>query len=161
MILKDTVVPSERPHPHANAVRGRPWNVLKQELQRRVNSRLTAYLNAPDSGYQPITIGNIDGYTDRLVAGDVILIAGHSRFATLIKYLTQSPWSHVVLFAGMIDGAPLLIEADIESGVRSVSFESLRPFHVRVGIWAIRAGRGRSARARNHARHRTPLTAVE
>lgn len=35
-----------------------------------------------------------------LQAGDVLLVEGSSRVSTAIKYLTQSTWSHAVLYVG-------------------------------------------------------------
>ena len=32
--------------------------------------------------------------------GDVLLVEGHSRISTAIKYLTQSTWSHAALYVG-------------------------------------------------------------
>ncbi len=56
--------------------------------------------------------------------GDVLLVEGHSRISSAIKYLTQSTWSHAALFVGdALPGAPAggcFIEADIVDGVRAV-----------------------------------------
>jgi hypothetical protein len=35
-----------------------------------------------------------------LQPGDVLLVEGHSRFSTAIKYLPQSTWSHAALHVG-------------------------------------------------------------
>ena len=57
--------------------------------------------------------------------GDVLLVEGHSRISSAIKYLTQSSWSHAALFVG--DALPgcaaeggSFVEADIVDGVRCV-----------------------------------------
>ena len=57
--------------------------------------------------------------------GDVLLVEGHSRVRSAIKYLTQSTWSHAALFvgdalAGRAPAGHCFIEADIVEGVRSV-----------------------------------------
>ena len=57
--------------------------------------------------------------------GDVLLVEGHSRVSSAIKYLTQSTWSHAALFvgdalAGRAPAGHCFIEADIVEGVRSV-----------------------------------------
>lgn len=56
--------------------------------------------------------------------GDVLLVEGHAKIATAIKYLTQSTWSHAALFVGdSLDrvnarGEPLvLVEANVGEGV--------------------------------------------
>lgn len=60
-----------------------------------------------------------------LQPGDVLLVEGHTRISTAIKFLTQSTWSHAALFVGpqlQAHGGPLdhhFIEADITAGVRS------------------------------------------
>jgi len=58
--------------------------------------------------------------------GDVLLVEGNNRISGIIKYLTQSTWSHAALFVGPIDGASepdgephVLIEANIGEGVTS------------------------------------------
>ena len=42
-----------------------------------------------------------------LKKGDVLLFEGNNRISTAIKYLTQSSWSHAVLFIGDALGAAL------------------------------------------------------
>ncbi len=37
--------------------------------------------------------------------GDVLLVEGNNRISGIIKYLTQSTWSHAALYVGPIDGA--------------------------------------------------------
>jgi hypothetical protein len=54
--------------------------------------------------------------------GDVLLVEGHMKISTAIKYLTQSTWSHAALYVGDTGarseaGEPLvLVEVDIEHG---------------------------------------------
>jgi hypothetical protein len=69
---------------------------------------------------------------ERLLAvlkpGDVLLVEGHSRVSSAIKYLTQSTWSHAALFVGEHLGqsgenpAHCFVEADTVEGVRSIGF---------------------------------------
>ena len=40
-----------------------------------------------------------------LEPGDVLLVEGNSRISDVIKYLTQSTWSHSTLYVGPIQGA--------------------------------------------------------
>lgn len=66
---------------------------------------------------------------------DVLLVEGHSRISTAIKYLTQSTWSHAALFVGTLDGAQgtgKFVEADILAGVRAVGPEAFASFHTRI-----------------------------
>lgn len=79
---------------------------------------------------------------DRLLAslhpGDVLLVEGHSRVSTAIKYLTQSTWSHAALYVGTHladaggDCRHCFIEADMVDGVRSVGIDEFAGVHVRI-----------------------------
>jgi permuted papain-like amidase YaeF/Yiix C92 family enzyme len=70
--------------------------------------------------------------------GDVLLVEGHSRVGTAIKYLTQSTWSHAALYVGdylaATGGNPAhcFVEADITEGVRSVGVEEFAGHHTRI-----------------------------
>lgn len=69
-----------------------------------------------------------------LEPGDVLLVEGHSRASTAIKYLTQSTWSHAALYVGALPGRPdhHFVEADLVEGVRSVGFSEFETFHTRI-----------------------------
>lgn len=72
--------------------------------------------------------------------GDVLLVEGNTRVSTAIKYLTQSTWSHAALYLGpeanlglSEDGqAHVLIEADLEEGIRCLPLSFYRHFHTRI-----------------------------
>jgi hypothetical protein len=71
--------------------------------------------------------------------GDVLLVEGHSRISTAIKYLTQSTWSHAALYVGprselpeVRGEAPCFVEADTVDGVRAVGFAQFAGLHARV-----------------------------
>jgi len=71
--------------------------------------------------------------------GDVLLVEGNSRFSTAIKYLTQSTWSHAALYIGNTLGEPpqreeahVLVEADINDGIRTIPFSSYSGLHTRI-----------------------------
>ena len=59
---------------------------------------------------------------------DVILVEGHLRISSVIKYLTQSTWSHAALYAG--DGE--CIDADVLEGVRRFPLAELAPYRIRI-----------------------------
>lgn len=79
---------------------------------------------------------------ERLLAtlqpGDVLLVEGHSRVSTAIKYLTQSTWSHAALYVGPFladaGGNPehCFVEADTVEGVRSVGISAFEMLHSRI-----------------------------
>ncbi|MBU6247699.1 MAG: lipo-like protein [Xanthomonadaceae bacterium] len=71
--------------------------------------------------------------------GDVLLVEGSSRFSTAIKYLTQSSWSHAALYVGAALSAErpelgrhVLVEADVNDGVRAVPLAGYRGMHTRI-----------------------------
>jgi len=62
-----------------------------------------------------------------LMPGDVLLVEGDTRMSSIIKYLTQSTWSHAALYVGARSEIPLrdgrvcdLVEADVNDGVRAI-----------------------------------------
>jgi hypothetical protein len=80
-----------------------------------------------------------DALESVLRKGDVLLVEGDTRISVAIKYLTQSSWSHAALFIGdalgpEADGsAPrVLIEADVNAGVRAVPLSSYVTQHTRI-----------------------------
>lgn len=70
--------------------------------------------------------------------GDVLLVEGNSRFATAIKYLSQSTWSHAALYIGeepLLEGGkpqPMMIDVDVEEGVRRVPLSDFAHQHTRI-----------------------------
>jgi len=71
--------------------------------------------------------------------GDVLLLEGNSRISSVIKYLTQSSWSHATLFIGDAAGAPqageeakVLLEVDINDGVRTIPLSTYADMHTRI-----------------------------
>lgn len=72
--------------------------------------------------------------------GDVLLVEGGSRISSVIKYLTQSTWSHAALCfrtpaelpAGERLDTPVLVEAEINAGVRTVPLSLYRDLHTRI-----------------------------
>jgi hypothetical protein len=71
--------------------------------------------------------------------GDVLLVEGNNHISGIIKYLTQSTWSHAALYVGPIgdrvtaDGEPLvLVEANIGQGVVAAPLSKYIRFHTRI-----------------------------
>jgi len=69
----------------------------------------------------------------------VLLIEGDTHIAGVIKYLTQSTWSHSALYVGPIagrttaDGEPhVLIEANIGEGVETAPLSKYGKYHTRI-----------------------------
>ncbi len=105
----------------------------------RVGRVVARYLERPAPGYEPFTPSDPAALRASLKPGDVLLIEGNNHISGVIKYLTQSTWSHAALFVGPIeettdaDGEPhVLIEANIEDGVVSAPLSKYYPYHTRV-----------------------------
>ena len=104
-----------------------------------IGKLMANYLQKEEPGYEPFTPSNPDQLRDMLQPGDVLLVEGNSRIAGIIKYLTQSTWSHACLYVGPIDGAVapngephVLIEANIGEGVSSSPLSRHLNYHTRV-----------------------------
>ena len=74
-----------------------------------------------------------------LQPGDVILIEGNTRLSAIIKFLTQSTWSHAALYVGerpgdnAPDGEPnVLLEAEADTGVITVPLSKYAHFNLRI-----------------------------
>src|SRR5262245_14988334 len=91
-----------------------------------LGQRIVRYLEQPSAGYEPFTASDPAALAKVLQPGDVILVEGNSRISGVIKYLTQSTWSHSALYVGdrlgisEEDGEPhVLVEAQLGEGVIS------------------------------------------
>ena len=100
---------------------------------------IARYLQKPVHGYEPFTPSDPDALRQSLQPGDVLLVEGNNHIAGVIKYLTQSTWSHSALYVGALpgraapDGEPhVLIEANVGEGVVSAPLSKYRRFHTRI-----------------------------
>ena len=105
----------------------------------RVGRAIARYLERPAAGYEPFTPSDPVALRVALRPGDVLLVEGNNHISGVIKYLTQSTWSHAALYVGPVgeqtsaDGEPhVLIEANIEDGVVAVPLSKYAHFHTRV-----------------------------
>ncbi len=69
---------------------------LKQWLKRTVARRL----NREVAGYDIKVLNNMERLYKHIRKGDVVLVEGMLRISQLIKYTTESPWSHCALYVG-------------------------------------------------------------
>lgn len=86
---------------------------------------LSRYLQKTVKGYAAIGYTTQTALAQTLQPGDVLLVEGNQRVSVAIKYLTQSTWSHAVVYVGdAVDKSKkdpkCLIEADLCDGVRAV-----------------------------------------
>ncbi len=106
----------------------------------KIGKNLARYLSSPRNRFAQVATSTYASLSQSLQPGDVLLVEGDNVFSTAIKYLTQSSWSHAALYVGEIfpsveDGKKeqhVLVEADINEGVRSIALSHYAPFHTRI-----------------------------
>src|SRR3984893_5512595 len=103
-----------------------------------IGQLIAGYLQKEVPGYEPFTPSDPEHLRGVIQPGDVMLVEGNNRISGIIKYLTQSTWSHAALFVGPIDGASeadgephVLIEANIGEGVTSAPLSKYFPYHTK------------------------------
>jgi hypothetical protein len=104
-----------------------------------VGHKIVRYLERAEAGYEPFTPSEPDALRAMLKPGDVLLVEGNNRVSGVIKYLTQSTWSHAALYVGPIgerttmEGEPLvLVEANLGEGVVGAPLSKYHQFHTRI-----------------------------
>lgn len=107
-------------------------------LLNNLGRLIARFLSRPRGGGRVATSSR-EKLAATLRRGDVLLVEGTSLFSSAIKFLTQSTWSHSAIYVGdtlgatTTDGEPLvLIEADINKGVRGVPLSAFWHQHTRV-----------------------------
>ena len=119
-------------------------------IRQAIIARAAATLTAPRRRYQRIQPNNLTKLRGAIHKGDVVLVDGEQRVSEVIKYLTQSSWSHAALYVGDEllrrhpsrraelqarfgeDAAHLLVEALMESGVVVSPLSKYAHFNLRV-----------------------------
>lgn len=119
-------------------------------LKRLLVGFITRLLVQEHRGYRARFPNDLALLRQRLKPGDVVLIEGSQRISEVIKYLTQSSWSHVALYVGDAlvsrggqfaeemrekfgeDAGNLLIEATIEDGVSPTSLSKYAHHNIRI-----------------------------
>ncbi len=94
--------------------------MILESLSEKIGARIVRYLDEPITGYTPFFAPPIEVLSRALQPGDVLLIEGNTRIASIIKYLTQSTWSHSVIYIG--EG---VLPPDPETGQERVLIEAL------------------------------------
>lgn len=104
-----------------------------------VSRRIIGCLEQVSAGQEPFTPSDPAALASVLQPGDVLLVEGNTRVSGIIKYLTQSTWSHSALYVGprfnkkAADGTPhVLIEANLGQGVITAPLSKYTMFHTRV-----------------------------
>ncbi|MGH7960940.1 MAG: YiiX/YebB-like N1pC/P60 family cysteine hydrolase [Candidatus Binatia bacterium] len=73
-----------------------PWHTARQFIIRQFIRLLTTPLKNP----VPHLPNNLAALQRHIRKGDVILVEGNQRVSEVIKYLSQSSWSHAALYIG-------------------------------------------------------------
>ena len=100
---------------------------------------IARFLEKPLMGYEPATSPDFEVLRAVLKPADVLLVEGNNRVSSVIKYLTQSTWSHSAIYVGdclgqyEADGEPhVLIEAEMSKGVITAPLSKYRDWHIRI-----------------------------
>lgn len=104
-----------------------------------ISRGIVRYLQRTSPRYEPFSITDPADLRACLQPGDVLLVEGNNRISAIIKYLTQSTWSHSAIYVGDVldtlspKGEPLeLIEASVEDGVNAVPLSKHARFNTRI-----------------------------
>ena len=102
-----------------------------------LNAWITGFLSRPIHGFEPPVAYTVDQLGAVLQPGDVLLVEGNLRISSVIKYITQSTWSHVALYVGPQPGSrsddpPVLVEAELAGGVVLSPLSKYVNFHTRI-----------------------------
>jgi hypothetical protein len=116
-----------------------PGLFLMTWMLDRVGRVIAGYLQRPAAGFEPFTPSEPAGLRASIKPGDVLLIEGRTRIAGIIKYLTQSTWSHAALYVGPIAGkeaangeACELVESNLDAGTICTPLSNYFPYHTRI-----------------------------
>ncbi|MFU8897080.1 MAG: YiiX/YebB-like N1pC/P60 family cysteine hydrolase [Gammaproteobacteria bacterium] len=108
-------------------------------IRARIGRWLAAYLSAPGDRNLSVATSSASRLAATLRKGDVLLVEGTSRFATAIRYLTQSTWSHAALYIGAAPATTArggdqhcFVEADVNQGVRIMPLSFYAGLHTRI-----------------------------
>src|SRR5215471_3269498 len=69
-------------------------------LRRHLVDFATTLLTKPLCRYQRRTSNDLASLRRHIKKGDVVLVEGDQRISEVIKYLTQSSWSHAAIYVG-------------------------------------------------------------
>jgi hypothetical protein len=118
---------------------------MLDRLKEYISARIIRYLAQPTKRYAPFFAPDPEITRRTLQPGDVVLIEGNTRLSAIIKFLTQSTWSHAALYVGERPGdhgpghaaapdleANVLLEAETEIGVTTVPLSKYAHFNMRI-----------------------------
>ena len=119
--------------------RAKSGSVVMNWMLSGIGQAIAQYLERAEDGYEPFTPSDPEALRAALRPGDVLLVEGNNHISGVIKYLTQSTWSHAALYVGPIgertaaDGEPLvLVEAVLGQGVVGAPLSKYQRYHTRI-----------------------------
>ncbi len=108
------------------------------QVTESVGLGLAQFLTKPVRQSTQVAMISQEKIAAALQPGDVLLVGGNTRISVAIKYLTQSTWSHAALYigdalpSGIPATTPVLVEADLEEGMRAITLASYAQMHTRI-----------------------------
>jgi hypothetical protein len=124
--------------------------MLARRIQQALSDAVVRFLTHEGKNYQRRIPNNLENLKKHVQPGDVLLVEGKSRLSQVIKYLTQSSWSHSGIYVGdrLMDARHprgeryrdlygeearyLVLEADLASGVSGVPLGKYVDYNIRV-----------------------------
>ena len=121
-----------------------------RRLRRQLVDLATNLLTKPLGRYQRRTPNDLASLRRHIKKGDVVLVEGDQRVSEVIKYLTQSSWSHSAIYVGDElwrrhperrrellakygdEAQHLIVEAIVEEGVVASPLSKYIDFNIRV-----------------------------
>ena len=123
---------------------------MRSSLRQLLYRHATRILTAPLGRYLRSSGQDVDLLKRHVRKGDVLLVCGDQRVSEVIRYLTQSSWSHAAIYVGdeLLHRDPalarkleeqfgdeaqhLMVEALIDEGVVASPLSKYRGFHLRL-----------------------------
>jgi hypothetical protein len=109
------------------------------KLEKYLSDKILQFLSQPTGRYAPFFAPDPAVIRNALQPGDIVLVEGNSRLSAIIKFLTQSTWSHAALYVGerpgdtTPNGEPnVLLEAEADTGVATVPLSKYFGFNIRI-----------------------------
>lgn len=99
-------------------------------IRRRAVATMTRLLTQPLRSYEQRIPNDMKGMKASLRVGDVLLVEGDQRVSQVIRYLTQSSWSHCALYIGdelrrLCPDLATALAADLGNDARHLLIEAL------------------------------------
>lgn len=112
-------------------------------IMDRIGRFFAGRLSAPTSGYIPFTPSDLETMRKIMRPGDILLVEGNQKVSSIIKYLTQSTWSHAAIYVGnAIDEpvagnnepheCPCLIEVNLGEGCITAPLAKYETYNTRI-----------------------------